>query len=456
MATQTSDANAAVRFKFDSKPHGQGGFGKVIKGRDNALERDVAVKVLNPLLTQFSEEERERFKREARILARLSHPNTPAVYDVVFGPDQFLIICQFVDGRTLRKILEDEGPVDITKVQSWFRQIASALEHAHAIGIVHRDVKPENIIITPDGESAYLVDWGIALSAQEAKRLTQTGGWIGTPGYMSPEQQAGEEVGASSDIFSLAVTLYEALAGKPIPQGHYQELSLINQAIPPSIDELVHACLEPKERRLDSARTFATRLIAALAPARPLSEVLSHGRLHEIAATLRELTADTFMRLPEGQRALILVKLDDIVGSEDPNLSYATAEFLELLILRGLLLDKDSYSGIAAPAFNRAFEKDYEGRLGRRSLQQAIESAAAEAHGDAFDVLATESVKFVQRTRLDDKPGWFLQALRGILQALMANPSCTKGARELATALRAVNASQTRRPQLRFDDRDAG
>jgi serine/threonine protein kinase len=445
MTTPTPDSTEVTRFKFDSKPHGEGGFGKVIKGRDNALERDVAVKILNPLITQFSEEERERFKREARTLAKLSHPNTPSVYDVVFGPDQFLIICQFVEGRTLRQILEEDGPADIAKAQAWFRQIASALDHAHSLGIIHRDVKPENIIITPDGESAYLVDWGIALSAQEAKRLTQTGGWIGTPGYMSPEQQAGEDIAAGSDLFSLGVTLYEALAGKPIPQGHYQELSLTNEAIPPSIDELVLACLEPRERRLDSARTFATRLMAALAPVRPLSEVLSHGRLHEIANALRELTPDTFMRLPEGQRALILVKLDDIVENTDPQLSYATAEFLELLLIRGLLLDKDSYSHIAGPAFNRAFEREYEGKLGRRSLQDAIEAAGAEAHGDAFEVLAAEAVTFVGRVQLADRPGWFLQALRGILQTLLANPACATGARELAGALRSVNAAQTRK-----------
>jgi serine/threonine protein kinase len=146
MAEQTHQVDPP-RFAFVSRPHGEGGFGKVIKGRDNELERDIAVKVLDPLLTQFSQAERERFRREARTLARLSHPNIPAVYDVVFTADQFLIIFQFVEGPTLRKILEEEGAADIAKVQMWFRQIASALEHAHALGIVHRDVKPDNIII---------------------------------------------------------------------------------------------------------------------------------------------------------------------------------------------------------------------------------------------------------------------------------------------------------------------
>src|SRR6185369_13840186 len=218
-ATQNQTA-ATMRFEFDSKPHGEGGFGQVIRGRDMYLERDIAVKVLNPLLIQFGESERERFRREARTLARLSHPNIPSVYDVVFGPDQFLIICQFVEGDNLRRILEKHGAADLVQVQLWFRQIASALDHAHTLGIVHRDIKPENIIVTPDLTSAYLVDWGIALSAEEASRLT-SGQWIGTPGYMSPEQQGGEEIDGRSDLYSLGVTLYEALAGKPIPQGQY-------------------------------------------------------------------------------------------------------------------------------------------------------------------------------------------------------------------------------------------
>jgi eukaryotic-like serine/threonine-protein kinase len=202
------DPATAERFVFEPKPHGEGGFGRVIKGRDTYLERDIAVKVLNPLMTQFSGEPeyQERFRREARVLARLSHPNIPAIYDVLFGPDQFLLVFQFVEGRTLRDILEQEGAADLAKVQVWFRQVSSALDHAHAAGIVHRDVKPENIIITPDRETAYLVDWGIALSASDAKRLTDSNGWIGTPGYMSPEQQAGEDIDHRSDLYSLGVT----------------------------------------------------------------------------------------------------------------------------------------------------------------------------------------------------------------------------------------------------------
>src|SRR5438128_11061833 len=128
--TATSPTEAYVaspRFQFEARPHGEGGFARVIRGRDNFLERDIAVKILNSLATEFSEPEQERFRREARILARLSHPNIPSIYDVDFGPGRFLIICQFIEGMTLRQLIDAEGVADLNKVQLWFRQIALAL-----------------------------------------------------------------------------------------------------------------------------------------------------------------------------------------------------------------------------------------------------------------------------------------------------------------------------------------
>lgn len=256
----------ADRFTFSEEVHATGGFARVIKGRDNVLERDIALKVLNPLATVFSESEQERFRREARILARLSHPHIPAIYDVDFTSGRFLIVFQFIEGPALRQLIEEQGACKLNEARVWFHQIGSALDHAHDLGIVHRDIKPANIIIRPDRESAYLVDFGIALSTQEARKLTTSGYAVGTPGYMSPEQQAGEEVDRRSDIYSLAVTLYEALAGRPIPVGDYEDLSVANEAVPPQIDELIRDCLLPKERRLSSARAFSSRLSSALQP----------------------------------------------------------------------------------------------------------------------------------------------------------------------------------------------
>lgn len=437
-----ADQEATTRFSFETEPHGAGGLARVIKGRDNDLDRDIAVKVLNPLATEFPEAEQERFRREARILARLSHPNIPAIYDVDFSPGKFLIIFQFIEGRTLRQIIEDEGPIEIGSARTWFSQIASALDHAHSLGIVHRDIKPDNIIVTPDRESAYLVDFGIALSAEDAKKLTKSGFAIGTPGYMSPEQQQGQNVDSRSDIYSLSVTLYEALAGKAIPVGQYEELFVANEGIPPQVDELIQDCLLPEERRLDSARSFSVRLSGALRPLRPLSEVLAHGRLHELAAAIEDLSADEFVKLPDGQRALILVKLSDIVGSGDPQLEFASERLLELLLDRGILLNKEDYRQIVIPAIQWGFEKTFNGHLGRNSLRLALERAAYQAKAEIHEVLREEFGNFVTQRDLDGVEDWYLHAVRQVLQTLMANPSCTSGAAELAAALKTVNQIQ--------------
>lgn len=436
------------RFTFSTEIHGAGGFARVIKGRDNALERDIAVKVLNPLATEFSESDQERFRREARILARLSHPNIPAIYDVDFSPGKFLIIFQFIEGMTLRQVA-DGGPCQISEARAWFHQISSALEHAHGLGIVHRDVKPDNMIVRPDRESAYLVDFGIALSGEEARKLTKSGYAMGTPGYMSPEQQAGEEVDAGSDIYSLGVTLYEALAGRPIPIGQYEPLSSANEAIPPQIDDLIRDCLLPKERRLNSARSFGSRLSGALQPVRPLSDVLAHGRLHELASAIEELTPSDFVKLPAGQQALILAKVNDIVNSGDPQLEYASERFLELLLIRAILVGKEDYRELVEPAIRWGFEMMFNGRLGRDAIRRGLERAAHEARGDGHEVLREEFAKFLRKVDLESQDDWYLHAVRGVLQTLLANPSCIKDEHGLAKLLRQVNRVQRSRPRTK-------
>lgn len=306
----------APRFSFQPVLHGAGGFAKVVRGKDNILDRDIAVKILNLLITEFPENDQERFRREARFLAKISHPNIPAIYDVYFDATQFLIIFQFVEGQTLRQIITQTGPVQIATARRWFHQIALALEYAHQLGIVHRDIEPENIIITPDQETAYLVDFGIAVSIEDSKRLTNTGYAVGTQGYMSPEQAAGEPVDAASDIYSLAVTLYETLAGHSI-NVLYEPLSNTNETIPPQIDDLILACLEAnKNARIGSAKTFSTQLTGALTlSSKPFSEVLSHGRLHELGISIETLSASDIAKLPMGQRDLLTVKISSLIAS---------------------------------------------------------------------------------------------------------------------------------------------
>lgn len=437
-----------TRFVFQTAPHGEGGFGRILKGRDQDLERDVAVKMLNPLVTRFDQADQERFRREARILASLSHPNIPAVYDVVTSGSEFQIIFQFIEGRTLKALVDEDGPANLGQALAWFRQIASALDHAHGRGVIHRDVKPANIIITPDGESAYLVDFGIALSRADATRLTDSGAWIGTPGYAPPEQMMGELVDQRADIYAMAVTLYETLSGNALGQGTYPELASLNQAIPPAIDALIQDCLAQKEHRLASARTFVQRLAMSLVPARPLAEVLAQGRLHEIAIALEGLSPDSFRLLPAGQRALIFVKLDDIVASDDSSLQFAARELLQLLITRGLLLPADDYRRIAEPALFWAYEHWFGHQLGDRGLRDAVRDAAAQASGSIVAVLVEACLAQIELIALDDRPDWYLHGLRELLQTLMANPgSPVDQAARLASRLQEVNRTQRSRPR---------
>jgi len=436
------------RFTLQQEPHGAGGFAKVTKGRDNVLERDIAVKVLDPLATEFTEADQERFRREARTLAKLSHPNIPAIYDVDFSPGKFSLIIQFIDGLNLKSLIEKEGRCQLGEARVWFHQIASALEHAHSSGIIHRDIKPANIIVRPDRESAYLVDFGIALSAEEAKKLTRSGFVIGTPGYMSPEQQAGEPLDPKTDIYSLAITLYESLAGRPIPVGDYEELSAGNEAIPPQVDELIRDCLLAKERRVDSAKDFSARLAGALRATRPLSEILAHGRLHELSAALEDISPSDFIKLPAGQRELILAKMSDIVTSRDPGLDYAAEQLLNLTLSRGILLSKDDYREIVRPALEWAFARRFgDSSLGSLRLRRSLEESAHEARGDAHQVLREEVVRFFAEIELEDKENWYLQSVRNVVQTLLANPSCVSGATELVVSLKKVNQIQRARSQ---------
>lgn len=437
-----------MRYQFDTKPHGHGGFGKIIKGHDSDLQRDIAIKVLSDEKGVLLSSDIERFRREARILAKLSHPNIPAIYDVVLEDHtkNFLIIFQFVEGNNLRQLLTSEGRCQLSEVRVWFHQIASAVDYAHSMGVIHRDIKPENVIITPDRENAYLVDFGIALSAEDSKKLTEYGYAIGTPGYMSPEQVAGKDVDTKSDLYSLGVTLYEVLAGRAIAVGDYEELSTVDESVPPQIDELIQECLLPADRRVPSAKVFSNRLAGSLRVTKPLSEVLSHGRLHEVAGAIEQLDADDFSRLPKGQRALVLLKCEDVVSSGVENLRSAGISFLETLLRIGLHLPKDDYRKIVTPSINWAYEEYSFGKQGNGILQTALDRAATEARSDAHTVLAEELLAFLKsKEDLASKPNWYLQVLRNLLNSLMANQVCEDNIAELSNAMRDINRIQRAR-----------
>lgn len=195
---------------------GKGGMGVVYQAYDPLLDRQVAIKVLAPHLV-WEPGFVQRFLREARAAARLKHPGIVTIYDVGHsgpksGGSWHFIVMEYLTGQTLGQIIRQRGPLPPRESLSILYGVAEALDYSHLHGLVHRDVKPGNIVIDSDGQPT-LTDFGIARAAQET-RLTATGALIGTPQYMSPEQAQGEEVDHRTDIYSLGVAAYEILTGR--------------------------------------------------------------------------------------------------------------------------------------------------------------------------------------------------------------------------------------------------
>jgi tRNA A-37 threonylcarbamoyl transferase component Bud32 len=193
---------------------GAGAFGEVFRARDALLGRDVAVKRIR--LDAFAEprqleEVKQRFVREAQVAAKLHHPNIVTVHDIVAAGATSLIVMELVEGETLQARLRARGRLDLVETTRLLEQVASALDRAHAGQVVHRDVKPANIMIEPSGH-VKVMDFGIA-KLETAANLTSTGLIMGTPNYMSPEQARGLKVDGRSDLFSLGCVLYECLTG---------------------------------------------------------------------------------------------------------------------------------------------------------------------------------------------------------------------------------------------------
>ena len=191
---------------------GGGGMASVHLAHDAELDRPVAVKLLADHLAGDAEL-RARFVREARIAARLAHPNVVAVYDAGEEDGTPYIVMEHVDGETLADLLRREGRLEAERAVGLALQACAGLAHAHEAGLVHRDVKPGNLLLRRDG-TLKIADFGIA-RATETTRLTLAGTILGTAAYLAPEQAAGEEVTPAADVYSLGAVLYECLAGRP-------------------------------------------------------------------------------------------------------------------------------------------------------------------------------------------------------------------------------------------------
>lgn len=190
---------------------GRGGAGVVHLAHDAVLGREVAIKRMG-LLPGTTEDDVVRAEREARLAAGISHPHVVAILDLVKDDDCYWLVMEHVVGRTLTELIVDEGPLDPTRAAALLAQAADGLVEAHRAGIVHRDVKPSNIMIG-DSDHAKLADFGIARSATDAA-LTRTGLVTGSPAYLAPEVASGSNATAASDVWSLGATLHHALAGR--------------------------------------------------------------------------------------------------------------------------------------------------------------------------------------------------------------------------------------------------
>lgn len=215
---------------------GEGGMGTVYRGVDLTLHRPVAIKILHPhLLSDLSII--ERFCSEARTLANLNHQNLATLYNFVTYEETFCMVMEYVEGRTLAEIIQAEKKLSVDTALNYVQQILKGLNHAHQQGIIHRDVKPSNIIITSDNQ-VKVMDFGIARIIG-SQRFTRTGTMIGTLQYMAPEQIKGEEGGVEADLYAVSTVFYEMLAGE-LPHADATEYGMIQKKVSEKPQNLHH------------------------------------------------------------------------------------------------------------------------------------------------------------------------------------------------------------------------
>jgi serine/threonine protein kinase len=303
---------------------GHGGMSSVYRAHDSLLERYVALKVLHE---QYSEDEDfvERFKREARLVAQLQHPNIVTVIDRGEQEGRQYIVFEYIEGENLKELVVRKGRLEVREALEIAIEVARALGFAHEHGLVHRDVKPQNVLLNGDGR-AKVTDFGIARSLDVEHGVTQTGTVLGTSNYIAPEQASGKHVDQHSDVYSLGVVLYEMLSGEvPFPGESFVAVALkhVNQPPPSVLDvrgdipmrvaEAVDRALEKDpERRFPTMDAFAAELEACLAE---LDR--GDGDVTMVVPAVRRLARQparrSVPRLPLGIGVLALVAIAGIV-----------------------------------------------------------------------------------------------------------------------------------------------
>ncbi|MCP2342028.1 serine/threonine-protein kinase [Actinomadura rupiterrae] len=280
---------------------GSGGMGAVFRGYDVVLDRPVALKLIQPTMIvsqKWAEEMAARFRREARITAKIRHHGVPQVYDAVLDnapAGQLYLVMELIEGVSLRAFIDPDEPLPISWVAAVIAQIATVLSHAHAVPVVHRDLKPDNVLVGPDG-TIKVLDFGIAaILGTDVTKLTATGNLLGTRKYMSPEQIRSAKVAPQSDLYALGCMVYELLTGYPpfnteyeyeLYRQHLEEppvpLRQLRGDVPEDLADLVLELLakNPEKRPTDAYAVYE-RLLPFL-PMPGTRQLAVHGHLAEM------------------------------------------------------------------------------------------------------------------------------------------------------------------------------
>jgi serine/threonine protein kinase len=283
---------------------GEGGMGQVHRATQLSLGRTVAIKFLNPLSAEFGE--RALLHRESRVMAALAHPHVVTIYDCGQTEGRPYLVMEYVDGVTLRSRMEPGRPWPIAKAAPVLDAIAQALSYIHEQGILHLDLKPENVLCTKDG-GIKITDFGLAASQVDARTLLEMGFICGSLDYCSPEQLHGLPLDQRSDVFSLAVLVYELLTGQ-LPSRVYAPASKINRLLPRAVDEVLRrALMRHAEARPACIEEFRRDLLHALGWRKNVS-------------TQRQLARVAVMGILLGGLSLALLRPSGIQTVESPHL----------------------------------------------------------------------------------------------------------------------------------------
>ena len=331
---------------------GHGGMGVVLKGYEDRLNRCVAIKVLNPRLASNATA-RKRFRRESRAAAAVTHDHVVTIHAVDEIDGLPILVMEYVEGTSLQKRINDNGPLELEEILRVGTQAAQGLAAAHAQGLIHRDVKPSNILLENGVERVKLTDFGLARAVDDVQ-LTQTGVVAGTPEYMSPEQAQGEAVDRRSDLFSLGCVLYAMCTGRSpfraastmaalrrVSDETPRRIQEVNEAIPDWLVEIIDRLLaKDREERLESTSEVAQLLGDHLAHLQHPSEVPRPPRLTKLPSTdSRQRRARFFGRRWVVAVALVLLVLTAGLGViEGTGVTKLVSTVIELWTPKGTLV----------------------------------------------------------------------------------------------------------------------